>query len=549
MLAIGHYLKFNNARYFHDFVTDMDNVQNRKKKAKFVKKYAHIWAMINALSHFHNTKEYIKAATKNKSKQSEYLEKADKSKERFIDCKTELPNNPLDKTNRPDEYEIWQKYEKKYQLDSLENKLEIAACLISNCQVFLAAAQNAERAEKWAEARNIYMELLRNEDVIDILRQLSPLVNQANCGDLKVIANQKLDTLLKQVQKIYLTNIHNADKELLKASRWQDTLAIIEQYQQASLLNNDLSGLATLKIQDLFLKIGDGRIDCSEVDIADFYYKRGLLLSDNDKMKQAFRERLHRVEKRRRTCLNDMTPLPPQLPDTLIIEINQKSTPKDKVIFIEHIVRIFNKVMNNDEGEMPLEGHGIKIEVSGNDVSFLLTSNFEQVSGTFSDMNFPNGESVGNEYRAQLIANKSAQFIKDVLKEFSVIVDTTRIELIGVADNNTFENRCVRDAWKYREELKKVPIINFNKFADPKKRKPFAKLECSNDDNDKNLLLAYLRAYRHKKLIAEKLPKYIPIIYNLCGRVYSQRGSQYRGVVSKTTFKLKESFVYKKKIN
>jgi hypothetical protein len=551
MLAVGHYLKYNNAKYFNEFVSLLNKDASRKKR--FETKYKRIWMLANALKEFHNIKTYLQVASTNARKRDEFMGKATESKKLFKTYAVDLlPITPLEPKERKKESKIWVKYQKEYNLDSLSNMLERAARLISTCENMLAIADSAERNKELHNAIRLYMDVLRNEDVTNILSNFGD--GGANCSDLKKRASNQVRTLRDTLKQWYLDTLHLGDLKLAAAKTMEDTLAAMDLYTHASRLNNDLSGVAALKKQGLYMQLGDNIKDCSQLTEAEEHYKRGILVADT-KLRQQFHDKLVKVKQRKYDCERQNAPLsidwtkiprPTELSDTIAIKIDTSSTDRDKQFLADEIGNIFYKNVTGNTRDMSLAGKIPDFKFKNGKAVFSLEVQTDKVKSVLNEMSFPLGEYVGDPYIEQQVVEKLVQSIQEVYYKRKEAIASITVYHSGSADHTRFKSKCVSETKQYTSTLKQVTVKNCGEETNNPFK--FYDLACSTNNDDKNLALAYLRAHRRRVLMEQILGANIPVKYELCGQVSADEGAQHRFVNTRIEIVLKKEFTVLEKI-
>jgi hypothetical protein len=560
MDAVRVYIQKGNAQYFDDWVDYYNKTSNNRRRNKFEKHYKRFWVLANALKQLHNTSKYLALIGSNSNTIEDDKSVAEKAMDRFLlFAKDSLRNTPLDKVERNAEYKEWTKYAKQLQLDSIATNLELSARLINSCKEIQADALNAENQQDYQKALSLYMSVVRNQDVADILKDMSKMGK--NCGDFKKTAYARIDTLRKKLGQFYMDSLTLGD-ELLSRNTLEDSLEAVAVFKRAYLLNEELSYFGLRKAQSIYEALGDKAREsyCYDLSLSP-EDKKKQICCDNAKVVKEWYFKANDVAKTERNevllkqCAeidrfiqnvchsNDpYIPLPPGFTDTIPAE--------NAGYIVDEIIKPFLRDFNltHKSGLSNLDQIMTNSFRNGL-VTVGIEAKKEGLTGWLSQMRYPMGEFIGEPFTEEQIVRKLATAIKEayqIAKSFNPedIFESIRIRHVGSADAHGFGSHCIKEYDIFPISKHKVRGCDENLSGID-----FGQLACSDSNDDKNAALAFMRAYRRKTLIDSYLPDELRRFNQdptaLCYKVSPHKGAQYRYAETFFEMKLKPQFITK----
>jgi hypothetical protein len=528
MKALKNYIKYSDATYFNYFV---DTLSRKRELNQFKENYPRLAILAEALRALHDTKDNYKRASKNAFTRSRNIEDAQHCYALFkLRVTKALPELQLklSKEHKMRENKLWKKH--RCDINGIIYGLNRACKLIDSCQSMLTIADELQRNAAWVRASGLYMDVLRNDDVLELLGHMSS-VNGANCGNFKYLAYAQIKELKEKRRKLYNDSLEMIAQRLHHATSTNDFLDIADSYAQVNRLNNGLSIAPVLKMQTIYLKLGDNLTECKDTLEAEKYYLQGILL-EKTQYTAIFKQKLNEIAERKWKCRKRVDP------NAKRPAVNLDSIPivteRDRKYIINDIRNIlYQNIEGNPNGR---EFINKDIIIHDNPYRYSIDTDTSGVMSVLSELDFPLGYAIGNEYVEQQRVEKMIMAVAKAYQKHQKSIVRIKITSVGSADNTPFRDKqsCIPEVEDYSGKQLVFQCYSNDTLL-------LGALMCGNSDQ-KNLALAYLRAYRREKLIQdffEESKIVIPIQYNSCGQVSSQKGAKYRYVNTTYEFILK----------
>jgi hypothetical protein len=530
MKALKNYIKYSDATYFNYFV---DTLSRKRELNQFKENYPRLAILAEALRALHDTKDNYKRASKNAFTRSRNIEDAQHCYALFkLRVTKTLPELQLklSKEHKMKENKLWKKHH--CNINNIISGLNRACQLIDQCQTMLANADDLKQKAAWVRASSLYMDVLRNDDVLELLEHMrNANLTSANCGNFKHLAYAQVKELKDKRRKLYNDSLEVIAQRLHHAKNTNDFLDIADSYAQVNRLNNGLSIAPVLKMQAIYLKLGDNLTECKDTSEAEKYYLQGINL-EKTQYTDLFKQKLTEIAERKWKCRMRVDP------NAKRPAVNLDSIPivteRDRKYIINDIRNIlYQNIEGNPNGR---EFINKDIIILDNPYRYSIDTDTSGVMSVLSELDFPLGYAIGDEYAEQQRVEKMIMAVAKAYQKHHKSIVMIKITSVGSADNTPFRDKqiCIPEVEDYSGKQQVFPCYTNDTLL-------LGGLMCGNSDQ-KNLALAYLRAYRREQLIRaffEESKTVIPIQYNSCGQVSPEKGAKYRYVNTTYEFILK----------